>query len=330
MPSFPDLDPANDADSASSAYMILFLLTGLAVTALILARLAESQNRLKYDSRAARIIAGALMVIIRMLHTNKEDLELPNTGKKLLALGPHRTGWEAAVVAAKMKGDPPRFLATDAFDSIPGVKAFMKMFYTIPVAANPTKSGPGRTSNAGAIEQANKVLSENGCVALFPQGNFAKIGQEPPRIYEGVAKLAIANKMPIHVIRLDGFTSLKNPLIPLFVRNTHVYRAFLSALHVNNVRANLCAVISYHLENEHLEEKDKITEICAQLYAFYRHTQELTPKQIDKIKTEISDKQHLLLWKNRVARDELEKRLITLKKESVELEKPTLLSMSQI
>ena len=137
------------------------------------------------------------------------------------------------------------------------------------------------------------------------------------------------NKIPIHVIRLDGFWSLQNPLIPVFVRNSIYYRAFLSAFHVNNVRTTSCGVIDFHLqpENKDLSDEKKIEEICAQLYAYYRHTQELTVEQIAVIKKEISDKTHLLIWNNKVKQDELGKELITLKKQGAELEEPTLKSM---
>ena len=39
--------------------------------------------------------------------------------------------------------------------------------------------------------------------------------------------------------------------------------------------------------------------------------------------TEIADKKHLLIWKNKVKQDELGKQLINLKKEASELEEPT-------
>jgi 1-acyl-sn-glycerol-3-phosphate acyltransferase len=244
---------------------------------------------------------------------------------------------ESAVIASKFKSKspqelvtPPQFLATDGFNFVPGVPSFLKMFKVIPVAAKATKVG-NRSANADVVELASKALSEGGCVALFPQGNFARIGQEPPRIYVGAAKIAMKNKIPIQVIRLDGFWSLQNPIIPLFVRNSAFYRAFLSAFHMNNVRARLVCVIDFHLQpdNEKLSDDEKIEEICAQLYAYYRHTQELTDEQVGTIKREISDKTHLLIWKNKVKQDELGKQLLNLKKEEATLEEPTFLSMSK-
>ncbi|WP_131777977.1 lysophospholipid acyltransferase family protein [Legionella bozemanae] len=329
---YSHIEPHNNYDeSVASAYNILFLLAGLAVATYAIARFAESNNQLNYENRFARIIAGLLLLMTRIMHTKSGDLEITNapTENKLIAVGPHRTGWEAVVVASKMKGTPPRFFATTAFNAIPGVSSFLKMFKAIPVDANATKSDNGRSANAGALEQASKALSEHGCVALFPQGNFARLGQEPPRVYAGAAKLALMNNTPIHVLRLDGFWSLQNPVIPVFVRNSAYYRAFLSWFHMNNVRTTLCCVIDFHLkpESEDLSEERKIEEICAQLYAYYRHTQELTPKQIDAIKKEISDKTHLLIWNNKVKQDELGKQLSNLKKEEAKLEEHTLESM---
>ncbi|MCW8444738.1 1-acyl-sn-glycerol-3-phosphate acyltransferase [Fluoribacter gormanii] len=326
---YSNLEQLNHDESTSSAYNLLFLLTGLAIVTYAIARVAESNNHLNYDNRLARIIAGLLLLITRMMHTKSGDLEITNTEKQIIAVGPHRTGWEAVVVASKIKGTPPRFFATDAYNSVPGVSSFLKMFKAIPVESKATKSDNGRSANAGALEQASKALSENGCVALFPQGNFARLGQEPPRVYAGAARLALMNKTPIHVIRLDGFWSLQNPIIPLFVRNNSYYRAFMSAFHMNNVRATLCSVIDFHLkpESEGLSDEAKIEEICAQLYAYYRHTQELTPKQIATIKEEIASKNHLLIWNNKVKQDELGKQLLSLKKEETQLEEPTLKSM---
>ncbi|KTC82636.1 lysophospholipid acyltransferase family protein [Legionella cherrii] len=328
---YSHLDQFNNSDeSASSAYTILFLLTGLAVATYALARYAESNNRLNFDNRFARIIAGLLVLMMRMMHTKSGDLEITNNEneKKLIAIGPHRTGWEAVVVASKMKGTPPRFFATTSFNSVPGVASFLKMFNTIPVDAH-AKSNNGRSANADSLELASKALDENGCVALFPQGNFARIGQEPPRVYTGAAKLALMNKTPIHVVRLDGFSSLENSLIPLFVRNSAAYRAFLSGLHFNKVCATLCCVIDFHLqpENEQLGDEEKIEEICAQLYAYYRHTGELTKEQIGVIKKEIDNGTHRKIWDLKVQRDKLGKELLSLKKEEAQLEELTLSSM---
>lgn len=51
-------------------------------------------------------------------------------------------------------------------------------------------------------------------------------------------------------------------------------------------------------------------------------------EQISTIKTEISNKTHLLIWNNKVKRDELGKQLLSLKKEGAKLEEPTVASMS--
>lgn len=310
----------HESQTTWSASHLLLMLTGFSISVYALARFAESKNQLNYDRRLARIIAGFLNLTMNMLHTTAGDLEIINTDAKLITAGPHRTGWEAFVLASKIKGTPPQFFATDMFNVLPGVASFMKMFKVITVEAHPTKKETGHTANASALEKASEALKEKGCVALFPQGNFSKLAMDPPRVYNGAAKLAVMNKVPIHVIRLDGYWCLQNPLIPLFVRNSLYYRAFLSGFHMNNVRSTLCCVIDFHLkpENESLTDDEKIEEINALLYAYYRHTQELTPAHIDSIKTSISDKTHLLVWRNRVKQDELQKELCHLKKEADE------------
>ena len=318
------------ADSPSNAYNLLFLLTGLAIATYALARLAESNNRLNFDNRFARIIAGVLVFIMNSMHTQKSDLEIANTENKLIALGPHRTGWEAIVVASKINGTAPRFFATDAYNAIPGISSFLKMFQVIPIESKNKKNDSGRSANAKALDDASQILNDKGCVALFPQGNFSRLGQESPRIYPGAAKLALSNKIPIQVIRLDGFWSLQNPIIPLFIRNSVTYRSFLSILHLNNVRVQLCCEIDFHLlpENEHLSEEEKTQNICAQLYAYFRRTEELSVEEIDSIKTEIADGTHLLIWKNKVLQDDLKKQLTNAKSEGIKLEATTCVSMS--
>jgi 1-acyl-sn-glycerol-3-phosphate acyltransferase len=319
MPGFnSSFDPFNSfdqEDESGSSYTNLILLTGLAVAMYAGIRFAESHNRLNYDNRLARIVAGFLIFITKTFHAKKGDLAIEGE-RSLIAAGPHRTGWESLVIAAQIKGAPPQFWATEDYNAIPGVSSLMRMFKAIPIKSAP-KGDKGHTSNNGVIELTSKVLNEKGCVALFPQGNFARIGQEPPRIYAGAAKVALMEQVPIRVIRLDGFWSLENPLIPLFIRNNSFYRAFFSMLHLNNVRTTSCCEINFHLlpENKDLSDEVKITEICAQLYAYFRSTQELTDKQIDFIKTEISSKAHLLIWKNKVEQDDLRKKLTVLKDE---------------
>lgn len=318
----------------SSGFILLFLLAGFTVTLYALARFAESKNRLNYDSRLARIVAGSFMIMMHLLHTKEGDLELGNAKKKIIAIGPHRTSLDAGVVASKMKDTPPSFFATDAYNNVPLISFILSMFKTIPIAANATKNSDGRSANAKALEIASEILNKEGCIALFPQGNFAKIAQKPPKIYEGVAKLALKHKIPIQVIRLDGFWSLQNPFIPLFIRNHSLYRAIFSLFHINNVRVTPCGDLDFHLkaENETLSDEAKIEELCAQLYAFYYHTEDWTPQEIEVIKSKLSDpskKSHLLFWKNRLKQDDLGKQLSNLEKEATELKNNLFLEPSK-
>lgn len=296
---FNVLNNTNDSDPSSSSNQFLFLIT-IALGMYAIARIAESHNQLNYENRSTRIIAGLLLFMTRLFHTkNDDDVEISNTKKKLITAGPHRTGWEALVVASKLKGEPPRFFATDAFNVIPGISQFMKTFKAIPIKYNKKKSEDGRSANEDALDLASKVLDENGCVALFPQGNFSRIKEKPPIVYSGAAKLALKNNIPIQIMRLDGFWCLENPCIPLVIRNNTYYRALFSAFHMNNVRVTLCPEINFHLqpENMHLSEQEKIEEICAQLYAYYHQTNELTPDQVHAIEKEICDGSHLRIWK---------------------------------
>jgi hypothetical protein len=218
--------------------------------------------------------------------------------------------------SASLKGIAPHVFATDAYDFIPGVYSFLKMFQAIKIKTYATQEKNGRSANDKALDEASEILKAKGCIALFPQGNMSKIGQEPHRVYDGAAKLAVFNNVPIRVIRLDGFWSVDNPLIPVLIRNWNIYRALLSAFHPNNVRVTDCGVIDSHLKQENalLSPEDKIYEINAQLYAFFRHPGSLTLKQIDAIKDLIVNKTHHLLWANKLERDKLVKELANLDK----------------
>jgi 1-acyl-sn-glycerol-3-phosphate acyltransferase len=295
-----------------------------------LARWAESNNQLHYESRSARIIAGFLKLMVNILHTKESLLDITNVNGALITAGPHRTGWEAVVLASKIKGAPPQFFATDYFNFVPGVSSFMNMFKIITTQSKAKKNENGQSANALALDTASNALREKGCVALFPQGTFSRLEQEPPRVYDGAAKLAVSNKIAIQVVRLDGYWCLQNPLIPLFVRNNAYYRAFFSGLHRNNIRATLCCVIDFHLkpENEHLTDKQKVEEISAQLYAYYRHTKDLTIEDIETIKTEISNQSHLGIWRNKVDQYTNKKALEKLIAEAHQLEEPTALLMT--
>lgn len=326
------LDPVANVDDASSSgynYNLPLILAMLAL-AISFIKYAESQNRLKYDRRIARIMSGFFRVIANTWHTTKDDIELINNEGKLLAMGPHRTGFvDADVVASKMIGTPPRFLATDGFHKIPLVKRIMDIAQAIEVPAVSKKEGNGPSSKEILYKAAGETLSKKGCVALFPQGNFSFLGQEPPRVYDGVADIALQNNAPIRVIRLDDFWSMNNPLLPRFIRNDRLYRALISLFHMNNVRVTVCCEIDFHLkpENAGLSYEQKKEEINALLYAYFRHTADLNPRQIDVIKKEISDKTHLTIWKNKLKRDTLEKEIGKLKMEGAELTKPTATAM---
>lgn len=328
------LDLHNDNDTSSSAYNLLYLLFALATLTYLLARYFESRNRLNYESRSARIISGLIKTTTDLLHTKSDDIKITDYEGQIIAVGPHRTGLvDGAVVASKMEGIPPHVFATDDYDKIPGVRTFLDMFQAITIKSKASKSSDGRSANAEALEKAGQILREKGCLALFPQGNLAKIGQEPHRVYDGAAKLAVKNNAAIRVLRLDGFWSVDNPLIPVFIRNNSIYRALGSFLHMNNVRVTECCVIDFHTKpgSEDLSEVEKIEKICMQLYAFYRRPENLTVKQIRAIEKEvvdISDKTHHLIWAKKLKRDGLVKELATLETERAELEKTALTSMN--
>lgn len=333
---------SGNSANESNAYNWLFLLAELAFTIYAIAKLAhavakrydlaerlaqaaEAHNHFDYENRTARIIAGTLIFITYMLHTKRSDDLASIPEKAIIAVGPHRTTLEAFVVAAHLpKGNPPRFFATDSYNAIPVVKNFLELFGVIFVESNATRNPNGRSANAVALDTAGELIKKNGRVLMFPQGNFAKIGQEPPRVYSGIANLALDNDEPIHIIRTDGFWSLNNWLIPQWIRTNSYYLAFLSAFHLNNVRAVLCARIDFHLqpENQNLSREEKLKEILAQTYAYYRETNELSVEEVRAIQKDIENGRHIPVWEEKLKKDELTKQ----RQEEAQLELATLYS----
>lgn len=312
----------SEADSGSSAYTLLFLLSGLAVATYSLARYAESQNKLDYDSRLMRIVAGFLLIMTNLLYSKKSDLVISTKNGALVASGPHQLGLvDALALASILDGPPPRFLATTKYNIIPLVESVLNAFKAILVAPPTTEDNKEKkpSANTNLLKDVAQVLKDKGCVALFPQGNFAKIGQEPHRIYDGVANMAIDNDMPVHVVRLDGFWGIHNSLVPLFIRNNPYYRSLISALHMHDIRPTLCCVIDLHLqpENKDLPRREKMDRICAILYAYYRQSNDLTKDQIKAI--DVTSNQHLLIWQNKLKLVAAQKELVLLKKEETEL-----------
>ncbi len=327
MPGFPAIELEETLNETSN-YTFFILLTGLALaTAYAIAKLGESDNKIEYKNPTARMLSRVITYIAHLLHTKSGDIEIASKGA-LITAGPHLTALDAFVIATKIKGPPPQFLATDMFDSIPGVAALLDTFEVVRIRAK-AKSQDGKSANAKALDEASQILKKEGCIVMFPHGNFAQIDKEAPPIYRGAPTLAVENGVPIEVIRIDGFWCLKNSLLPTWLRNRQEYRAFGALFHMNNIRVTHCCVIDFHLrpENAHMSKADLITEISAQLYAYYKYTGDLTPNQIDCIKTEISSKTHLTIWQKRVERDELGKRIGQIKQEEVALEVPTRMAM---
>lgn len=306
----------NNADKSSVDLNIFLILAGLTFATYLIKKYSDVRNDLHYENRIAREIAAFIKVVANIWHANSKNKVISGYEGQVLALGQHTLGLvDGMAVSASLKGKAPHIFATDAYDFFPGAKSFLNMFQAIKIKGEAKADKNGRGANEDALIEAGNVLKGKGCIALFPQGNMSKIGQEPHRIYDGAAKLAVTNQVPIRIIRLDGFWSVTNPLIPVSIRNWNIYRAFFSAIHPNNVRVTDCGVIDFHLksENEKLTTQEKIFEINAQLYAYFR-SGNLNKEQIDAIKDLIASKTHRLIWANKLERDKLVKELANLDK----------------
>lgn len=302
-------DLAQSVLSKENLYDPIFLLKAATAVYTSFASMSLYKNKLAFDNFFAKLVGGhfALMSQLWLASSKNKIINIPN-GPRLMALGPHRTGWEAIVFASLIKGLPPRYLATDDFNSqIPGLVYLLSLFNVIVVEANPKNAEKGKTANSQVIEKSVDALKNGDCVALFPQGNFSLDEKEPFRVYEGIARIAMEAKVPIDVYRLDGFWSFSS-WIPLSIRNSKIYRAAFSAILPNSVLATECPVIDFHLDpNNKLDEAETINEICAILYAYYRETKQLSPNEIKTIDKEVELGLHRPIWENKLAQYHKEK-----------------------
>jgi 1-acyl-sn-glycerol-3-phosphate acyltransferase len=315
-----DTPEDQNSNFLDNAYWYLFALCSLMVTAYALTRYLERKNPFDYEHRSTRAIVGLIRMFMLTLHTNTQELAIPEDAS-IIAVGPHRSGADALALSVNMKGRPLRFWATDHFDRIPVVGPFMRTFKTIPVKENASRTAE-RTGNSDAIESAVKVVNENGRFAVFPQGNICYAGQDSPMIYNGTAMVALRTKKPIVVLRLDGMSSITTGLVPAFIRNSTYYRIFGTLLVPNDVRTTVCYTIDCHLKEPvaNLSEKEQLRHINATLYAFFRHIQDLTPLQIEEIKKDINDGTHLQIWDKRDEMNTCQRQLKILRAESKKLE----------
>lgn len=299
----------NELFTTQNAYNAFLILGGVIAATATLIMIGEANNRLKYDSRFARVISGLLRLQVNFYHSANQKLHFPENEGNLVAMVPHRTGVEGVMVAAAMSGNKlPRFFASTFLNWVPGVDGLLKLFKTIPI-----ESG---IKNDVALKTAEDLLNKHELVGIFSQGNFSRPDQEPPPVYQGTANLALTCKVPVHVLRLDGLWSLTNPTIPLFVRNSVAYRAFFAWFFPNNLKVKQPWVINFHLleENQQLSEEAKKYEINAQLYAFACHTYDLTNEDLDTIKQKILENKHHPLWDNKLKQIALEKEIKELRK----------------
>jgi 1-acyl-sn-glycerol-3-phosphate acyltransferase len=295
-------------DSDDVPYSTLAKLAGFLFFSYSMLKVHEYSQRLEYEDTLTRYTAGVLQLVARTFHMNNTDSpDITSEGKNLFAIVPHRTSWEGIAVAANMRGNPPQFLVNTSFNNIPGVESFLKLVKAIPVEDKARRTTDGRAANLGAVEAAIKALENNGSVAIFPQGGFARIGEPPKRIFSGTARIAIETNTPIRVIRLDGFWSLENSLISQSIRNNRYYRFFFSTLHPNRVRTTECFKIDFHLANPGLSLDEKIFELNAQLYAFAKYTKELSKDDLENIKTEIAQGEHREIWQEKCLQYEKQK-----------------------
>jgi len=257
----------------------------------------EYSQCLNYDDRVTRYCAGMLQLIMRTFHLNNlESDTIKAPGKTLLAVLPHQTSWDSMALGAVMVGQPPRYYTIKNFLDIPGVGAIMRRFQAIPIEDSTGKDEKAKEKakqrNRDAEKEAQDILDNDGCVAIFPQGGFAKIGKPPLPVFNGTARLALNTKepTPIRVVRVSGFWSLENPLIPVSWRNNRMYRFLGTLLQFNRVKVTEEHTITWHIKNSGATTDEKVRHINAELFAFANQNDN------QSIKAMIKSGDHLTQW----------------------------------
>lgn len=305
------------------SYNWLLILTGVATFTYTFAKVAQaalakrmenfkayaiSQNTLENNDETMPAYAGAIKIFLNSLHTSPSEPVDVRNKTRLMAWGTHQCILDGFIAASKMQGKL-RIVATTSFNKYPGVESFLRRNNVIPVKFN---SAGGTSKETNPLQEASDALDKGISVAFCPEGDILDTKKPPHIIQAGIAKLAIEKQMPIDVFHLDNYWWSKNWLIPNLVKNAFLFKMFVCIFHPNDVRMNFCPEVKVHLQpkNQNLSEEQLIRLICAEIYAFYRH-RDLTPKEIEAIKAEISDDSHihLSIWDNRFERHKLTRSL---------------------
>lgn len=321
MTDFQSGDTALPQDFGS--YNWLLILTGVATFTYAFAKVAQaalakrmedfkayaiSQNTLENDDETMQAYAGAIRIFLNNLHTSPSKLFDIRDRGHLMAFGTHQCILDGFIAASKIQGKL-RFVATTSFNKYPGVESFLRRNNVIPVKFT---SAGGTSKETNPLQEASDALDEGISVAFCPEGDILDTKKPPHVIQAGIARLAIQKQIPIDVFHLDNYWWSKNWWIPNLVKNAFLFKMFLCIFHPNDVEMNYCHEVTVHLqpENQELTEAQLTRLICAEVFEFYRH-RDLTPKEIEAIKAEISDDSHihLSIWDNRFQRHKLTRSL---------------------
>ena len=137
------------------------------------------------------LIKCFLHIIFRIKIHNIENF--PKTGAAIIALN-HKSNWDAVLGVALF---PRRvfFMAKQELFKYSLIGGIFRWAGAFPVNRG--------TADVGAIKTAMKILKNEECMAIFPEGTRVREGQ-PHEIKSGVAMIAEKTKAPVIPIAIKG------------------------------------------------------------------------------------------------------------------------------
>ncbi|MCQ2172614.1 MAG: 1-acyl-sn-glycerol-3-phosphate acyltransferase [Bacteroidales bacterium] len=148
-----------------------------------------------------RIFIGIIAVLVKILYNPKVYSEDGTRKRKPRIEGPailvcnHTSHLDGPIVGTTLKGPLIHSLAAkDRFEQ-KGFGFFLRHTCCIPIDR--------QHADTSWIHESLKILSEGGCVAIFPEGRHGLHRQQLP-FHSGVSMLAVMARVPVTMVYIDG------------------------------------------------------------------------------------------------------------------------------
>lgn len=141
-----------------------------------------------------------------------EDKFWPETQRGFFVMGNHRSFLDPFLLAAVVHVEASRkvcFLAKDFLFDIPVFGSVIKMGQNIPVHMNKTGTGTNKDKNNQICVDIMDRIRRGFAICVFPEGGI-HTKEGIGHLKEGIFKIAVNNKIPVHVV---GFSN-NDHLVP--------------------------------------------------------------------------------------------------------------------